>query len=376
MLSKHITLIIKVTNSCDMGCRYCFIEPAVYSKTMKVEIAQRLIRTFLDSKYFEAVNFVWHGGEPLLRGMAFFEELLVEQRSRPTQVRYQNSVQTNATRLDDPMLEFLDENDFHIGLSLDGPKRLNDNVRLLSIDQHPSAHDITVDAANRLQARGRAAGAIVVVNANNVQEPEVVYQEFKSHGIHMKINPLMRSGLAAASGADLGITAEQYGAFAVRLFNVWFDDPEPTIGIDPFENHIARLLRLAGAMHECHFARSCHESFLGIAPDGDIYPCGMFQGEPAFRYGNIAALTPEEVHTTAVFERIAKRELDVLQTCSNCDFYEMCYSGCMFHSLKNANRFEEKDYYCKGYKMYFENLVRKVHGELTRAAAKLPASGT
>ena len=91
MISPDVTLIIKVTNACNMRCRYCFIEPSVFHKTMNVDTAQRVVRAFLDSSYFKSVQFVWHGGEPLLRGRRFFERILEEQRRRPTHVTFGNS---------------------------------------------------------------------------------------------------------------------------------------------------------------------------------------------------------------------------------------------------------------------------------------------
>ena len=61
-------------------------------------------------------------------------------------------------------------------------------------------------------------------------------------------------------------------------------------------------------------------------------------------------MTPENVATTALFGRIEDREAHVLAGCSKCSFFDLCYGGCMFHSLKNAGLFVEKDYYCTGYK--------------------------
>ena len=68
MLNRDVTVIVKVTNSCDMRCRYCFIEPAIFSQRMSDQTAQRVVHAFLDSDAFDSVRFVWHGGEPLLRG--------------------------------------------------------------------------------------------------------------------------------------------------------------------------------------------------------------------------------------------------------------------------------------------------------------------
>jgi uncharacterized protein len=374
MIDSHITLIIKVTNACDMKCRYCFIEPAVFHQTMKVATMKRVVRAFLDSEHFQSVHFVWHGGEPLLRGRRFFEQVIAEERARPTRVLYQNSVQTNATRLDDDMLEFLVGQGFHVGLSLDGPKRMNGRSRMMRVLDQRTPHEVTVDAAERLRQRGQVAGAIVVVNRLNVDQPGAIYREFKRQGIHMQLNPLVKSGVAAAGDEDLGITAEEYGTFLTRLFDMWFDDPRPTISIEPFRHHIARMLGVA-TPPSCHFARSCHKSFLGVSPRGDLFPCGMFQGEPDFRYGNIHELGPEEVASTALFERIDSREQRVLETCSRCTFLDMCYSGCMFHSLKNSRAFEDKDYYCGSYKMYFEHMLRRLHSDLVRARGRANQAG-
>lgn len=371
-MGTHLTLIVKVTNACNTRCRYCFIEPEIFHQTMTVATMQRVVRAFLDSSQFTSIQFVWHGGEPLLRGRAFFEQIIAEERARPTRVHVANAVQTNATHLDDDLLELLTTNGFHIGLSLDGPARVNQRSRQLRVVRDHDAHEVTVGAAARLRERGRTPGAIVVVNRLNVGSPAAIYREFKRHGIEMQLNPLVQSGLAAAGEEDLGITADQYGEFLVRMFDLWFDDPHPTISIEPFRHHISRILGISTAPN-CHFARSCHRSFLGISPHGDLFPCGMFQGEPEFRYGNIHDLAPEDVATTALFDRIDRREQRVLATCSSCVFLDLCYSGCMFHSLKNQRAFEEKDYYCGSYKRYFEHVLRRLHADLTRARHHLDA---
>ena len=119
--------------------------------------------------------------------------------------------------------------------------------------------------------------------------------------------------------------------------------------------------------HNCFYTLSCHRFFLGISPDGDLFPCGMFQGEPSFRYGNLHEMEPEDVARTMLFGDIDAREQKVLEDCSRCAFFDLCYSGCMFHSLKDSKVLAEKDYYCAGYKMYFEHVLRRVHADLVRA---------
>ena len=163
MISPDVTLIIKVTNSCNMRCSDCFIEPSVFHKTMKSATARRVVRAFLDSSYFRSVQFVWHGGEPLLRGRDFFEDILSEQRRRPTRVsfleRYADERHAPRQRDDGfPARQWFRHRAEH--------GQLGGHQRQVTTDaqrDHRSAHAITVDAARRLHERGQQAAAIVVI---------------------------------------------------------------------------------------------------------------------------------------------------------------------------------------------------------------------
>lgn len=373
-MDRNIQLIIKVTNSCNMSCKYCYIEPEVFHKQMEPATARRVVRTFLDSDYFKRVSFVWHGGEPLLRGRAFFEEVLAEQRTLPTKVKFENSIQTNATLLDDNILEFLVSNTFHIGMSMDGPSALSNLTRPYRSTgkREDSPANAVLSTAQKLHSRKIAAGAIVVVSASNIDYPEEIYRSYRAENIHMKITPLMNCGHSVENGVvELGITARQYGEFMIRLFDTWYDDRETTISIDPFSRLLTQMLGYPKVPCSCVFSRDCHHSFIGIAPDGEMFPCGLFQGETQFRYGNIADLRPEDIPNTAVFKSLEDREKKILADCAGCAFYTLCFGGCMFNSLKNAQHFYEKDYYCESYRMYFSHLLERLHADLSFAAQRM-----
>lgn len=368
--SKVVNLIIKATNRCNFECKYCFIEPEVFHMQMSYETLERVIQAFLTANCFEVVHFIWHGGEPLLRGLKFYKEVINLQRHYDTgKVGYLNSIQTNASRLTDEVLDFFFKNNFRVGLSLDGPEEINDSVRLVrGAGKHNiSAYRTVEEAVRRMREHKMPVGAIVVLSRANLNYAASIYRTFKEQKIHMKINPLMKSGFAVPNYDDLSITPEDYARFMIEMFDLWFYDPHPTIGINPFDNHIARLLNLPGAIHECRFSQSCHKSFLGISPNGDLFPCGLFQGMPAFKYGNIHDMNPEAILQSPLWHAINHREKQVLETCKKCDFRTLCYSGCPYHSVKNAGYYYQKDYYCEGYKSVFEHITRAVHADLRRA---------
>ena len=75
------------------------------------------------------MEFVWQGGEPTLRGIDFYRKVVMHQKSYRASKTIRNSLQTNGTLLTDEWCEFLKENGFLVGLSLDGPADIHDRYR-------------------------------------------------------------------------------------------------------------------------------------------------------------------------------------------------------------------------------------------------------
>ena len=73
----------------------------------------------------------FQGGEPTMMGLDFFRRVIELERryARPGQV-VRNTLQTNATLLDDDWAQFLREHDFLVGVSVDGPRELHDAYRV------------------------------------------------------------------------------------------------------------------------------------------------------------------------------------------------------------------------------------------------------
>lgn len=66
-----------------------------------------------------------------MMGLSFFEQVLDIERAhaRPGQVIL-NTLQTNATLIDDAWARFLGDNGFLVGVSIDGPRDLHDAYRV------------------------------------------------------------------------------------------------------------------------------------------------------------------------------------------------------------------------------------------------------
>ena len=117
-----------VCGVCNLDCRYCYytmkpreLYPGTKRFMMTDEILSTYTRQYLDAMPVRC-EFGWQGGEPLLAGKDFFRKAVAFQKEfcRDGQV-VSNGLQTNGTLLDDEWCAFLAENQFLVGISLDGP---------------------------------------------------------------------------------------------------------------------------------------------------------------------------------------------------------------------------------------------------------------
>lgn len=139
-LQRSFSTMIKVVGPvCNLDCDYCYYleKDALYpgkqftlpSFRMKEEVLEKLIRDYIGSQPQERVEFIWHGGEPTLLGVDYFRRALELQEKYRGGKTIANVLQTNGTLIDDHWAEFLAENHFLCGLSIDGPQRFHDNHR-------------------------------------------------------------------------------------------------------------------------------------------------------------------------------------------------------------------------------------------------------
>jgi uncharacterized protein len=135
-----IHVVVKLIGPiCNLRCRYCFYleKESLYgsgeSWRMSEETLELYIRQYIEATPAAAqeINLTFQGGEPTLMGLDFFRRAVELQRQyMPPGKRIRNSFQTNGLLLDDAWCDFLRENQFLVGLSIDGPDELHDEYCL------------------------------------------------------------------------------------------------------------------------------------------------------------------------------------------------------------------------------------------------------
>lgn len=121
--------------ACNLRCEYCYYleKSNLYRDAQKRVLSEEMLEQFT-KEYIEAqtspdILFTWHGGEPLMRPLTFYRKAVELQRKYGAGRRISNSIQTNGTLLNDEWCRFLRENNWLVGISIDGPQEFHDEFR-------------------------------------------------------------------------------------------------------------------------------------------------------------------------------------------------------------------------------------------------------
>src|ERR1041385_2529803 len=168
---------------CNLDCKYCFylekekLYPDERSWKMSDEVLESYISQYILSQDIPDISFAWQGGEPTLLGVDFFRKVVQLQRKYASGKKIHNALQTNGTLLDDEWCQFLSENHFLIGLSIDGPAHLHDKYRVDK--QQKPTFDSVMGGLEFLKKHKTDFNTLTVVNRANSQEPLAVYNFLK-----------------------------------------------------------------------------------------------------------------------------------------------------------------------------------------------------
>lgn len=134
-------LCLGVTEQCNLRCSYCSFSGtyefhrAHNSVFMEFEVARRAI-DFLKQRSVlcDYVNIAFYGGEPLLNA-SLIKECVEYANSNFGRKPVEYNMTTNATLIDDEICKMWIDNDFHVMISLDGPKEMHDRYRVNGADR-------------------------------------------------------------------------------------------------------------------------------------------------------------------------------------------------------------------------------------------------
>lgn len=359
-----ISGIVEVSTACNLRCTYCFAtrpNPKIMDRSVVERIIDSLARF---NGPGQETKYIWHGGEPLLAGLPFFRHVL-DVQARLADIGYvsRNSIQSNGTLLTDEWVDFLRDNHFGVGSSLDGLKEIHDTKRIGQDGK--GSYDLVMANIQRARERGLTVGVICVIERDTLPHVERIYREMKGSGIHFTMSPVTptRSGVHS-SAAIQPLTPDEYADVLIRLFDIWFDDPEQIITVNPPHSVVQGLL-YGGLPLFCNSDDSCFSRFVSFLPDGSVYPCNRFASESGFRLGNVLLNDLSTILEQEPRKSLLARTKATLEPCSVCESNDMCRGGCAHHAYAFHGDVFKPDYYCqaflRAFRYYHDRVVNSLY---------------
>ena len=371
------TMIKPVGSACNLDCDYCYYlgKAALYEgrqPKMSDELLERYISQYIEAVQVPVVTFCWHGGEPLLAGIDFYEKAVALQNKYRGNKQIENSLQTNGLLVNADWCDFFRRNNFLIGLSLDGPKDIHDAYRR-DRGGHPT-FDRVMKALEMMAVSGVEYNTLSTINDRCAGQGKRVYDFMRSVSRYMQFLPVVEMVAPSAKGPDTpresrpmivppstpgatialwSITPKAFGRFMCDVFDEWVINDVGERFVQLFDITLAQWYGVQPSL--CAFCPTCGDGLV-VEHNGDVYMCDHFV-YPEYRLGNIGEEHLRDMQRKPELFRFGLEKRNSLPTdCRKCEYLFACRGECPKHRFATTRRGEKGlNTLCEGYKHFFEH---------------------
>ena len=362
---------------CNLDCEYCFFlaKEELYPGSgfrMPPDVHEAYISQLLAAQRgVDEVVVAFQGGEPTLMGIEFFARTLeLERKHAAPGQRILNTLQTNATLIDDEWAAFLAEHRFLVGVSIDGPRGMHDRYR---VDKGGKpTYDRVIAGLDALKRHGVEWNALVTLNSANGDHGREVYSFLRDDlgATFIQLIPIVEH-TEGDRASDRSISGRQYGRFLIDVFEEWGRHDVGDVFVTMFDTALGHWI----GMHQagmCVHARTCGEA-VALEHTGDLYSCDHYV-DAEFLLGNIAeGRTLLQLLDSPKQREFGQAKLDTLpEYCRSCDVRFACNGGCpKDRFLTTPDGTPGLNYLCDGYQSFFRHVdapMKVMAARLSRGA--------
>lgn len=356
---RSFMLTFLLSSRCNLACRYCYL--GLEAKTGEIrhlprELGWRILEyAFQRPGETLSVDF----GE-IATSFTLFRDLVHDFRC--LQDTYSKeaclAIQTNGTTLNSGLIEFLKQNNIAVGISLDGPAHLNDQVRVFP--DGVGSYKQTVKALREVLSRGMPHIVTCTVSQANYRCAAEILEHFLDLGIsHYYFKPIMRRGTAKTTWANLGIGAEDY----CQLLDDVVDHVVASRNLDALDESLLRCLFRAlgddrGWDSRCSSGYcNCGQDILVVSAQGKLYPCPRFVCDDF----ELFCLGKESESSHRFLSQVDARFHSPPNVCHSCLWQSLCHGGCALSAWYFGGKSDASDPDClihqHIYSLVFERLI-------------------
>lgn len=366
-------LMIKPAGSlCNLDCAYCYYldKADIYGGVeprMSLETLELVIRKYIEANEVPEVTFNWHGGEPTVMGLDFYRKAVEFEKKYAGGKTIRNTLQTNGTLLNPDWAKFFRDEDFLLGISIDGPQDIHDKYRR-DKGGVPTWSRV-MKSIELLHREGVQYNTMSTVNKLSAGRGAEIYRFLKGLGTrYMQFMPVVEHVTDPKSrrphivdpdteGAKLApwsISSIAFGRFLCDIFDVWVRSDVGRYFVGQFD---AALACWCGVMPgSCSYSPTCGGNSV-VEHNGDIYCCDHFV-YPKYKVGNILTDDLASVMKGPLQTEFGLRKRSSLpRKCERCRYLFACNGECPKHRFNRTESGETGlSALCEGYQLFYSHV--------------------
>jgi uncharacterized protein len=335
-----VQFVVKTSKFCNLRCRYCYEYPELGNRQAilpeQLEVMYHHIADYYQ-KFDQPtyIDFVWHGGEPLLQKPEFYWKTFERQKEIFGELApyIKNSVQTNLTVLNTERINLLKNGFDSVGVSID----LFGGLRV-----DGSGTDSVFTVLNNLDKLRDAQipyGCITVLTQLNLPYLKEIYQFYEQMGVSFRLLPLFK-GAFDNQHKGFEITAQEVLEAFCKLVDFWLES-EDIVMVKPIVEHIEQILRhYTPHAQPIFYDKRERESVYLVNTNGDVYSyADAYEG---LSHGNIFTTSLAELVAGEAHQKVIEQaESRMAGTCSQCPYFGSCSGYPVAEGSLEYNEFDE-----------------------------------
>ena len=352
-----------IGSACNLACTYCYYldKARLFDEqsAMSLELLEKVIAEYIGINDNVQIVFDWHGGEPLLLGLEYFRKIVELQNKYKGNKQIYNTIQTNATLINNDFASFFKDNNFLVGVSIDGPQDIHDKFRK-DKGENPTFQKV-MRGVELLHRYAVDFNTLTTISKAGEGKGLDVYRFLKNIGSHyMQFMPvfeyvsrinnnIVSPGDDNSSLAPWSVNPMEYGKFMCDIFDYWVKHDVGNYFVNLFDSTLANYCGLNPGT--CVYSETCGANAV-VEHNGDIYPCDHFV-YPNYKLGNIKVDSLAEIVSSEKNIRFGIDKRNILPNqCFMCKYYFACHGECPKHRFAKTGA----NSLCEGLYYYFSHV--------------------
>ena len=348
------TLIKPASSICNMRCKYCFYDDVSSNREtknygrMNNDNAKILIDKVLNMFNEDVtITFAFQGGEPTCAGLKYFEFFVsyVKEVKRDYHI-INYAIQTNGYSLEKKWYKFFEENNFLVGISIDGFKAIHDKYRL-NINGK-GTFDSIINTMNNFKNHKIEFNVLTVLNSTVAKYPKELFNFYKDYNIrYVQLIPCLPN--LDEVNNKLSLTPQMFYKFYNEFFRLWYKEFKRGnyISVTLFDNLIPMFIGKRPS--QCGYLGQCNNQCV-VEGNGDVFPCDFYVLDK-YKTGNITKDDINDILNSKVGIDFINEKRKYSKKCPACKYQRICYGQC-----KRLSVCYYDENYC-GYQHFIESNI-------------------